>query len=87
MPYEKDEREIGALWVRVSKGGTRFMSGKINGEDVVLFENKNKQGKQPDWRVLKSEPRDDAASRRQHEQREAPRRASRVDDIEDEVGF
>lgn len=51
------EHELGALWVRVSQNGKRYMSGKINGVEVVCFENANKQGKQPDWRVFKSEPR------------------------------
>lgn len=63
MPFEKDPKEIGALWSRVSKNGNQFMSGKINGVDVVCFKNTKATGKQPDWRVMKSEPRDgDAAT-------------------------
>lgn len=70
MAYEKDQNELGALWVRVSQNGRRYMSGTINGVEVVCFENLKKQGKQPDWRVLKSE------------KREAKPEPSRVDDTE-----
>ena len=54
----KDENEIGALWIKTSAKGLEFMSGTVNGQDVVLFRNTNKKNeKQPDWRVLKSQPR------------------------------
>jgi len=62
MPFEKDEKEVGALWCRVSRNGREFMSGKINGVDVVCFKNGKKTGKQPDWRVMKSEPKPDDSS-------------------------
>lgn len=58
MAYEKDPNELGALWVRVSANGTRYMSGTITGIGaVVCFENKNKGEKRPDWRVLRSQPK------------------------------
>jgi len=59
---ERDPNEIGALWMKVSsKKGTEYMSGKINGESVVCFRNKDKKtDKHPDWRVLKSVPKSDA---------------------------
>lgn len=62
MPFERDPNEIGALWVRTSRNGNEFMSGKINGVDVVCFRNGKKQGKQPDWRVMKSEPKPDTST-------------------------
>ncbi|MCR4375643.1 MAG: hypothetical protein NUW22_12420 [Acidobacteria bacterium] len=83
MAYEKDPAELGALWVRVSQSGARYMTGTISGVDVVCFENKNKQGKQPDWRVKKSEPRDgQSAGTRKLDTREDERRPSRVDDAD-----
>lgn len=51
------ENELGALWMRVSQNGRRYMTGKINGIEVVVFENANKQGNSPDWRVFKQQPR------------------------------
>ncbi len=47
---EWDEREIGALWTK----DDRFF-GNINGEKVVIFKNKFKEGveNRPDYRVYK----------------------------------
>lgn len=60
MPFEQDPNEIGALWVKSGRKG-EYMTGKINGVPVVLFKNGNKRSeKQPDWRVLKSKPREQA---------------------------
>lgn len=74
MPYEKDPNEIGALWVKAGRKG-EFLSGTINGEQVVCFRNDRKTGKQPDWRVLKSQPRDEATEpdRRRPHNANAPR--------------
>lgn len=59
MPFERDENEIGALWIKTSRNGNEFMSGTINGQDVVVFRNTNKRSeKAPDWRVMKSQPRE-----------------------------
>jgi hypothetical protein len=58
MPFEKDPNEIGALWEKSSAKGP-YMTGTINGVRVVLFKNGNKRGeKSPDWRVMKSQPRE-----------------------------
>ena len=54
MPYEQDQNEIGALWMKSGPRGD-YMTGTINGVRVVVFKNGNKRGeKSPDWRVLKS---------------------------------
>jgi hypothetical protein len=52
--------ELGALWIKTSKAGAVFMSGKIGDQEVVIFRNDHKVegSQQPDWRVLKSKPRD-----------------------------
>lgn len=58
MAYEKDPNELGALWNKSSARG-EFMTGTINGVPVVIFRNTNKRSeKAPDWRVLKSQPRE-----------------------------
>lgn len=65
MPLEKDPNEIGALWMKTSSGGKEYLSGTINGERVVAFRQKKNSEKSPDYRVLKSVPREDAAPRRE----------------------
>lgn len=92
MPYEKDPKERGAAWVRVSQNGTRYMTGyvEVNGQklDIVMFENKKKTGKQPDWKILESTPLEgQSAGTRNLDTREAPRRDSRVDDTDSEIPF
>lgn len=59
---EKNPDERGALWEKTSARGM-YMTGMIDGQPVVLFRNDRKApgSKQPDWRVLKSKPKDDAA--------------------------
>ncbi len=58
----KDPNEIGALWVKTGAKG-EYLTGTVNGEKVVVFKNSYKQPgeKSPDWRVLKSKPRDGGA--------------------------
>lgn len=34
------EREIGALWIKESPKGSKFLSGKINGKRVSVWKNK-----------------------------------------------
>ena len=54
---------IGALWEKTSsKTGDKFMSGNIevNGQkiDVIVFKNdKGDNDKKPDWKILRSQPR------------------------------
>lgn len=55
------EDELGALWVKTSARG-EFMTGTIGGVKVVCFKNTRAENneKAPQWRVLKSKPREDA---------------------------
>lgn len=58
------EDSIGALWKKTSKNGHKYYTGNINMKKlaskfknadsvpVVVFENKGKQGKQPDLNIL-----------------------------------
>ena len=58
----KDPNEIGALWKKTSGKGTAYLSGKIDGRQVVVFVNKDKKSdKHPDYRVLLSRPKEQAA--------------------------
>jgi hypothetical protein len=78
MPYEKDPNELGALWTKSGAKGD-YMTGDItvNGETikVVCFRAQKRGEKSPDWRVLKSVPREQAQGARP-----APGPASDVDD-------
>jgi uncharacterized protein (DUF736 family) len=58
MPFEKDPNELGALWNKFTSGGRPYMTGTIDGVKVVVFENKKLKETHPDWRVLKSVPKD-----------------------------
>lgn len=58
------EKNIGALWLKTAKNGSKYMSGvvEINGEkhSIVVFKNNYKeQDKHPDYRIFPSEPRED----------------------------
>ena len=59
MAFEKNPDEIGALWARRGAKG-EYLSGQINGVDVVCFAIKSDNPKAPAWRVLKSKPRAEA---------------------------
>ena len=70
------ERELGALWVKKSLSGTQYMTGHIELKDasgkvqLVVFKNKHKYNedgsiandKAPDFRLYKSEDREQRAN-------------------------
>ena len=64
MPFERDENELGVLWEKSGAKGTYFTGQlEIDGvkTKVVVFKNGNKRNeKAPDWRILKSKPREAA---------------------------
>jgi uncharacterized protein (DUF736 family) len=60
MPFEKDPNEIGALWNKTTSAGKPYMTGTVNGVKVVVFQAKVGSEKSPNWRVLKSVPKDAA---------------------------
>lgn len=57
MPNQNPD-ELGALWIKSGPKG-EYMTGLINGVNVVVFRNDRKAAgsKQPDWRVMKSKPK------------------------------
>ncbi len=60
--FTKDPNELGALWQETGARG-EYMTGTINGVKVICFKNDKKKpgSKAPDWRVLKSTPKAEAA--------------------------
>lgn len=69
--FERDPNEIGALWLRDGQRG-QFLSGQINGVDVICFPVNSDNPRAPAWRVLKSQPRD--GQQPHGNQRDAPPR-------------
>lgn len=59
MAMQRDPSEIGALWERSGAKG-KYMTGQINGQDVILFPVNSSNPKAPTWRVKKSQPRNGA---------------------------
>lgn len=55
--------ELGALWEKSGPKG-QYFTGTVNGVKVVVFKNHHKAegSNAPDWRVLKSKPRDSQPS-------------------------
>ena len=60
MAFQRDENELGSLWIKSGSKG-EYMTGTINGQEVVVWRNDRKTGNQPDWRVMKSKPREPRA--------------------------
>jgi hypothetical protein len=58
MSFQKDPNEIGALWVKTGRKGP-YMTGTIEGIGSVVCFATGKEGKAPQWRVLKSVPKDE----------------------------
>ena len=61
---EAERKTIGALWTKKDKNGNYFFSGMIElggvKQDIVVFKNRWKEESKPnapDWKILKSEPR------------------------------
>ena len=53
---KKRDDEVGALWQKLNRDGDAFYTGTINGQDVIVFENKFKKSDQhPHFRVYKSQ--------------------------------
>lgn len=60
---QRNPDELGALWIKTSSRG-EYMTGTINGQAVVVFKNDRKTGNQPDWRVMKSKPKEERQATR-----------------------
>ncbi len=94
-----DREEIGALWKKTSKKGTIYLTGKVNGEPVMIFTNQKKKDNPsehptaPDYRVYEGNAPTDGGQAQartggyqrpaQRPQREAQPAAA----VEDDAGF
>jgi len=61
-----NEKNIGALWLKESKNGNKYMSGviEIDGtkHEIVIFKNTfKKESKHPDYRIFQSKPMESRA--------------------------
>jgi uncharacterized protein (DUF736 family) len=86
MPSRDDE--LGALWLRESKDGRKYLSGKTGDQEVVVFKNDHKQPgeRTPDYRVYRSQPR--AQHRSETGTHAAPTRAQAPpESYDDEIPF
>lgn len=59
-------KKIGALWLKTSQDGKKFMSGVLEGLggdiQIVVFKNDKKEKEnQPDYNIMRSEPREASA--------------------------
>ena len=64
---QNEKKSTGALWIKESKAGNKFMSGvvEIDGKkhDIVVFKNNyKKESKHPDYRIFPSESREQKPS-------------------------
>tara|TARA_R100000008_G_scaffold4801_1_gene3025 strand:+ start:1177 stop:1476 length:300 start_codon:yes stop_codon:yes gene_type:complete len=84
------DREIGALWLRRSAAGNKYLSGHItSGEDegieetkerVIVFANKDKKNdKAPDYRIYKSSPQQATVSASQEDNQETETQEDELD--------
>lgn len=65
---EEKQKSIGALWLKESKNGNKFMAGNIEiggvRHDIVMFKNVNKsKTNQPDYHILPSRKKEDVQSK------------------------
>lgn len=65
------EREIGALWLQKSQAGNKYLGGHLvlegegleeNREKITVWANKDKNEKAPDYRIYRSEPKQQESS-------------------------
>lgn len=97
MPARNDE--LGGLWLKEAQAsGKKYMSGRLTigdeSVDVVVFKNEYKQEgeRTPDYRVYRSQPRQDAPTRnaeRGQVTHDASRQAQSgsLNDLDDEIPF
>jgi len=50
-----EDRELGALWVNTKPDGTKYLTGTINKQKIIIFKNKFKEENEraPDFRIYK----------------------------------
>lgn len=57
---EQKSKSIGALWMKTSKAGNDYFSGKFGEQEIVVFKNNYKEKEnQPDFLIYPSEKREE----------------------------
>lgn len=66
------ERELGALWIKETSKGIKFLSGTINGKRISIWKNKfyEEGGDKPYYRIYEDTEASAAASQKQAAQKE-----------------
>lgn len=78
MEQKVKTEDIGALWEHVSPRGVRYLTGRVGGITVVVFENKSGGEKnRPHWRVFDKSTLD----------ARSPRPTRPIAPSDDEIGF
>lgn len=96
-----NDREIGAIWMKTSAKGKKYMTGQITNsftgekEPIVIFSNTSKKDekgnvkneKAPDFRVYKSENRSEAKEVHQEKRNEPSSRSRKQPSPENDFSF
>jgi uncharacterized protein (DUF736 family) len=69
-----EDRELGALWVHTKPDGTKYLTGSINKEKIIIFKNKYKEDNEraPDFRVYKQKSLEQSSENKSEELQEDP---------------
>tara|TARA_B100000085_G_C18455127_1_gene476558 strand:- start:346 stop:597 length:252 start_codon:yes stop_codon:yes gene_type:complete len=69
-----EDRELGALWVHTKPDGTKYLTGSVNKEKIIIFKNKYKEENEraPDFRVYKQKAMEQNSNQKAEELQEDP---------------
>jgi len=69
-----EDRELGALWVHTKPDGTKYLTGSVNKEKIIIFKNKYKEENEraPDFRVYKQKAMDQDSEQKAEQLQEDP---------------
>ena len=69
-----EDRELGALWVHTKPDGTKYLTGSVNKEKIIIFKNKYKEENEraPDFRVYKQKALEQNSNQKAEELQEDP---------------
>ena len=69
-----EDRELGALWVHTKPDGTKYLTGSVNKEKIIIFKNKYKEENEraPDFRVYKQKAMEQTSEQKAEELQEDP---------------
>ena len=69
-----EDRELGALWVHTKPDGTKYLTGSVNKEKIIIFKNKYKEENEraPDFRGYKQKAMEQTSEQKAEELQEDP---------------